>query len=243
MNVVVVGYGAMGEKLVERIGQTKGLSLVGVIDGYKNFGLNTFEELTVVPDVIVDFSHPSNLSAMLNYAVSQQVGLIIATTGYSQEEESAIIEASNVIPIIYTSNTSLGITVIKEVLKSITPALEGFDIEIIEKHHNQKLDAPSGTAKMLLNEIVDAKDQVDIVYGREGNNKRLVNEIGVHAVRGGTIAGEHSVIFAGLDEIIEIKHTALSKSVFVTGVLAAVQFLLGKKAGLYTMKDVLFKKE
>ncbi len=243
MNVVVVGYGAMGEKLVERIGQTKGLSLVGVIDGYKNFGLNTFEELTVVPDVIVDFSHPSNLSAMLNYAVSQQVGLIIATTGYSQEEESAIIEASNVIPIIYTSNTSLGITVIKEVLKSITPALEGFDIEIIEKHHNQKLDAPSGTAKMLLNEIVDAKDQIDIVYGREGNNKRLVNEIGVHAVRGGTIAGEHSVIFAGLDEIIEIKHTALSKSVFVTGVLAAVQFLLGKKAGLYTMKDVLFKKE
>ena len=240
MNIVIVGYGAMGERLVHRIGNIEGVSLVGVIDNQKNFGLSSFDELQTIPDVIIDFSHPSNLKSMIDYAVTNKVALMIATTGLSSQENMEIKAASKLIPIVQTANTSLGVNIVLEVLQRITPALEEFDIEVIEKHHNQKIDAPSGTAKMLVSEIQSSSSKREVVHGREGLSKRTKNEIGVHAVRGGTIAGEHTVIYAGEDEIIEIKHTALSKEVFVTGALKAAMFLNGATPGLYSMKDVLF---
>ena len=240
MNIVIVGYGAMGERLVHRIGNIEGVSLVGVIDNQKNFGLSSFDELQTIPDVIIDFSHPSNLKSMIDYAVTNKVALMIATTGFSTPDNMEIKAASKLIPIVQTANTSLGVNIVLEVLQRITPALEEFDIEVIEKHHNQKIDAPSGTAKMLVSEIQSSSSKREVVHGREGLSKRTKNEIGVHAVRGGTIAGEHTVIYAGEDEIIEIKHTALSKEVFVTGALKAAMFLNGATPGLYSMKDVLF---
>ena len=161
--------------------------------------------------------------------------------GYSEEQICAIKECAKSHPIVYTANFSLGITVFEEVLKQITPILkESFDIEVIEKHHHKKLDAPSGTAKMLV-EAIDPNHEYNRVYGREGMSKRA-HEIGVHAVRGGSIVGEHSVIFAGEDEVFEIKHEAHSKNVFVNGAIKAAEFLVGKPAGLYIMHDVLFSK-
>lgn len=240
MNVVLVGYGAMGERIVDRIGTTGGLSLVGVIDKMSNLGLNSFDELKIVPEVIIDFSHPANLKAMLDYAVDNKVGLVIATTGYTEDEETEIKAASKLIPIVKTSNTSLGIQVLLKAIRTITPALEEYDIEVIEKHHNQKLDSPSGTANLILDELQDSRKNSDLVYGRKGNQKRSQSEIGVHAVRGGTISGEHTVLFAGPDELIEIKHTALSKEVFVSGALKAAIYITDKNPGLYSMQDVLF---
>jgi 4-hydroxy-tetrahydrodipicolinate reductase len=145
--------------------------------------------------------------------------------------------ASKTIPILYTGNTSLGINVLNEVVKSLTKVLEGFDIEIIEKHHNQKVDAPSGTARMFLKAIEEER-QVTPVYGRKGVSKRQSNDVTIHAVRGGTISGEHSIIFAGDDEIIEVKHTALSKKVFAKGAITAARYVETQKSGLFSMKDI-----
>ena len=150
-----------------------------------------------------------------------------------------IDELAKVVPVVFSANYSLGVNVMKRVIAEITPILEdAFDIEIIEKHHNKKLDAPSGTAKMLL-AAADGEGKYDHIFGREGNRKRG-KEIGVHAIRAGSIAGEHTVIYAGEDEILEVKHTAGSKKIFASGALTAAAFAKDAAAGLYSMEDVLF---
>ena len=242
MNIVVVGYGAMGIQLVEKIGTTTGYTLVGVVDKQSNLGVNSFADLKSVPDVIIDFSHPSYLNEMLDYACDNKVGLVIATTGFNAKELQEIKTASKLIPILQTSNTSLGVNLLLEVIKQITPVLEEFDIEVIEKHHNKKIDSPSGTAKVLVEELLQNSNKTRTVHGRNGFEKRESNEIGVHAVRGGTIPGEHTIIYAGEDEIIEIKHSALSKQVFVTGALKAADYITSADSGLYTMSNVLMNK-
>ena len=194
------------------------------------------------PDVIIDFSHPSSLDDLLDYCMTNGTPIVIATTGYNDEQIAKIHKASEQIPVFFTFNMSLGINLLTELAKKATQILGGqFDIEIIEKHHNQKIDAPSGTAIMLANAINEELDNsCTYVYDRHSvRQKRAKNEIGMHAIRGGTIVGEHEIIFAGRDEVISLKHEAHSKQVFAVGSVNAAVFMCGKPAGIYAMKDLL----
>ena len=192
-------------------------------------------------DVIIDFSHPSLLVDLLEYAGSKRLPAVIATTGLSAEQIELIHDYSKRLPLFFTANMSLGVNRMVELAKKAAQILYGFDIEIIEKHHNQKIDAPSGTALMLadgINEVLP--EPCEYVYERHSKRqKRTKKEIGIHSVRGGTIVGEHEVLFAGKDEVLTISHSAASKDVFATGAVAAAVFLQGKPNGLYTMKDII----
>lgn len=179
---------------------------------------------------------------VVDYCVSQQLPVVIATTGLSVEIIARIKEAGTEIPIFYSANMSLGVNALIKALQSIAPILEeDFQIEIIEKHHRNKKDAPSGTALLLADSINDVlAHKKDYIHGRTGNeNENAMSEIGIHAVRGGSIPGEHTVIFAGEDELIELKHTALSRTIFANGALKAGLFLVGQPAGFYSMNELL----
>ena len=249
INIVVSGCnGAMGRVLTNVIEETEDTTIVAGIDKDINLYKNSYpvyESPSLVKekcDVIIDFSNPSNINGLLEYSVNNDIALVIATTGFSDEEENKIKEASKFIRIFKSSNMSLGVNVLINLAKQATNTLGNItDIEIIEKHHNKKVDAPSGTAKMIAEAINKELDgSMEFNYGRIGNDaKRKEKEIGIHAVRGGTIPGEHTVIFAGLDEIIEIKHTALSKRVFAQGSINAAQYILNKKNGLYDMDSLI----
>jgi len=200
------------------------------------------ENCNVTVDVIIDFSHPSALQAVLNYAVSGKIPLIVATTGLSDEQVAKLKESSKAIPVLYSANMSLGVNLLLELVQKAAKLLySNFDIEIIERHHNQKIDAPSGTALALadaINQVVPEKYRY--VYDRHSNRvKRSKDEIGIHSIRGGNIAGDHTVIFAGNDEIIELRHIANSRDIFGVGALKAAVFLYDKEPGFYTMKDLL----
>ncbi len=191
-------------------------------------------------DVIIDFSHHSTLDDVLSYALENATPLVIATTGYNDDELNKINEASKVIPIFHSSNMSLGVNVLLKLVKEASKMLPNFDIEIIEKHHNKKVDAPSGTAIMVANAIKDVLVDVEYNYGRYGREcKRNEKEIGIHAIRGGTIVGEHTAIYAGADEIVELKHTAQSKDIFANGSITAAKYLVNQPAGYYNMDDLL----
>ncbi len=193
-------------------------------------------------DVVIDFSHPDSLSSIISYCQKNNVPVVVATTGLSDEQKNDISELSKKVPVFFTFNMSLGINLLVNLVKKATSILEdNFDIEIVEKHHNQKIDAPSGTAIMIADAIKDTMQQnAEFVYDRHSlREKRKKNEIGMHAIRGGTIVGEHSVIFAGKDEVIEINHQAHSKEVFAVGAIKAAKFLIGKDAGMYDMADLI----
>lgn len=229
MEIIIHGTGTMG-KILHECCKNQDLVVSGFADELTN----------EVGDVIIDFSHYSRLENLLEFATNKNLPLVIATTGYSQEIFNKIEEASKKIPILLSSNMSLGINLLQDILEKITPILYGnYDIELVEKHHNKKLDSPSGTAKTLL-EVMEKKISEKVIekYGRIGMEKREKAEIGVHSLRGGTIVGEHSVLFCGNDEIIEIKHTALSKKIFAEGAIEGAKFLIGKEPRLYTMKDI-----
>ena len=192
-------------------------------------------------DVIIDFSHPNNLDDILAYAKKNKTKVVFATTGFSKEQLDKIEEASKEIAIFQSYNTSFGIQMVTKILRQVAKEFydNGYDIEILEKHHNQKIDAPSGTAKLLYEVMEDEIKETTPVYDRSAlHEKRKKQEIGIQALRGGTIFGEHEIMFAGLDEIIEIKHTALSKDVFVQGALAAAKALQDKEVGLFTLKTL-----
>lgn len=196
----------------------------------------------VKADVIVDFSNPSALNKILNFAEKNRVAVVLATTGYNEEQIEQIKKASENIPVFFTFNMSIGINLLVSLVRKAMLTLGGgFDIEIIEKHHNQKIDAPSGTALMIadaLNGDVDGK--FEYVYDRHAvRKKRGGCEIGIHSVRGGTIVGEHEVIFAGCDEIISVKHVAGSKAVFAQGAFRAAMFIKDKAPRLYDMNDLV----
>ena len=199
-------------------------------------------ELAEKPDVIIDFSHPSALPDLLSYCTINNVPLVAATTGYSADEIATIKKTAEQIPIFFTFNMSLGINLLVELGKRAVNVLGGqYDIEIVEKHHNLKKDAPSGTAIMIaeaLNGELDNK--MKFVYDRHNVRKaREADEIGMHAIRGGTIVGEHDIIFAGHDEVITLSHSAGSKEVFANGSINAAIFLSGRESGLYDMSDLL----
>lgn len=200
------------------------------------------EECDIPADVIIDFSHPSSLEGILSYAEKKNMPAVIATTGLSAEQKDLLRETSEHIPIFFSANMSLGINLITALAKKAAEILEGsFDIEIVERHHNQKLDAPSGTALAIAEAIDETlKNTSEFVYDRHSvRRKRHKNEIGIHAVRGGTIVGDHEVIFAGNDEVIEICHHAASREIFAAGAVSAAKFMNSKPAGMYNMQDLI----
>ncbi len=192
-------------------------------------------------DVVIDFSHPSLLTGILDYAKAK-IPVVLCTTGYNKEQVDEIMEACKVSPIFYSRNMSLGINLLIELSKKAAMVLgSGFDVEIIEKHHNKKIDAPSGTALMIADGIRDVRDDLsEYMYDRHAQRKpREKKEIGIHAVRGGTIVGEHEVVFAGNHELISISHSAQSKELFATGAINAAIYMNGKTSGLYDMSNML----
>ena len=196
-------------------------------------------------DVLIDFSHPSAFSDVTTYCVTNKIPLVMATTGLSSTQIEALSNISTEIPVFFSANMSMGINLLIEMAKTAAAFTEGtFDIEIIEKHHNKKLDAPSGTAIAIANGINSALLQPKTtVYDRTGYRKeRSKNEMGIHAVRGGTIVGEHTVLLAGRDEVIEIKHEAMSRDIFASGAIKSAHFIKGKPAGLYSMQDIIKSK-
>lgn len=245
MNIAVFGMGVMGQYVKEAVESTEGLNMVGAVEPFAKVEAdgvyNSLYDIKDKIDVIIDFSHFSNIERVLEFALDKKTALVVATTGFSPEVEEKIKKAGESIPLLLASNTSLGVNVLVETLKKMVPMLaEDYDIEVIEKHHNRKIDAPSGTAKTILETINEAlPEERDLVYGREGIKKREKKEIGVHVVRGGTIVGEHSIIFAGTDEVIEIKHEAFSRKLFAKGAVKAAKFLGTQEKGFYTMKNVL----
>lgn len=199
-------------------------------------------ECTEAADVIIDFSHPSALEPLLEFAVSRKLPAVIATTGLSAEQKDRLVQVSEKIPVFFSANMSLGINLLISLAQKAAVLLEGqFDIEIVERHHNQKIDAPSGTALAIADGIAEVLETpCEYVYDRHSvRRKRKKTEIGLHAIRGGTIVGEHEVVFAGTDEVIELKHSAASKEVFAVGSIKAAKFLAGKQPGMYSMTDLV----
>lgn len=202
----------------------------------------SIDEVEEAADVVIDFSHPSLLSSILGYCTKAKTAAILCTTGYSEEQTESIIKASKSLPVFYSRNMSLGVNLLITLAKKAVEVLgDSFDIEIIEQHHNQKLDAPSGTALMIADAISDARDgEFKYVYDRHSRRvKRDNNEIGIHTVRGGSIVGEHEVIFAGNHETIKLSHSAQSKELFATGAVKAAVYMTGKENGLYDMSDLI----
>lgn len=249
-NIILCGCnGKMGQVITQAVSERDDCKIVCGVDFNTNSDsypvYKTFEEIKENADVIIDFSNPALLSGLLSYAKNNKTAAVICTTGFSKEEVAQINEASKDIAIFYSGNMSLGINLIIELSKKAAMVFgDGFDIEIVEKHHNQKIDAPSGTALMIADGIASVMDnEPQYVYDRHTyRKKRSKNEIGIHAVRGGTIVGEHEVIFAGHDEVLSITHQAQSKEVFAIGSINAAVFMNGKESGMYDMSDLLAAK-
>lgn len=248
VNAVISGcFGKMGKVVGDVISKRDDIEAVAGVDkvvaGELPFETVTdVSKLTCKPDVIIDFSHPSALPSLIDYAKTNGTALVLATTGYSETDIADIKSASSQIPIFFTANMSIGINLLSALAKKAATILgDDYDIEIVEKHHNQKIDAPSGTALMLADSINEARDErYNYIYDRHSQRKkRDKTEIGIHSVRGGTIVGEHEIIFAGRDEVITLSHSAASKEVFAVGAVNAAVFLSGKPAGMYSMQDLI----
>ena len=246
MKVIINGYnGTMGQVLTKCVADDKELELVAGIspkhhdvDGFNTY--SSFADVKEDSDVVIDFSNPLALDGILEYCLKTKTPVVLATTGYNDEEMEKIYEAAKQIPVFLSFNMSLGVNILLKLVKEAAKNLANFDIEIIEKHHNKKVDSPSGTAVMIANAVKEIREQSEFIYGRHGRTgKRQQNEVGIHAVRGGTIVGEHSAIFAGNDEILEINHSARSKNVFAEGAIAAAKYLVNQKPGFYNMDDML----
>ena len=239
--------GKMGKVITDLVNQKEDCTIVAGVDlntesnGYPVF--NSFSDITMDADVIIDFSHPSVLNSLLDYAKKCSLPLVLSTTGYTPEQTEQIKDAAKDIPIFFSFNMSLGINLLIELAKKAACILsDNFDIEIIEAHHNQKIDAPSGTAVMISEAIKDSlcdADYYDVFDRHSVREKRNKKEIGVHSIRGGTIVGEHTVMFAGNDEIVSISHSARSKGIFASGAVKAATFMVGKPASIYSMKDMI----
>ena len=249
LNIVINGCnGKMGQVLSNEINKDPSLKIVAGIDRYPDLFNNNYPVFSDIfkfkdeCDVIIDFSNPYYLQGLLDYGIEKNVPIVIATTGFSAHDLQDIKEASKKIPIFHSANMSLGINLLISLVKKASKVLQdSFDIEIIEKHHNKKIDSPSGTAYMIANEInKELNNSKEYVFGRyTKKDARQKKEIGIHAIRGGTITGEHQVIFAGEDEIVQLNHMAHSKSVFAIGSIKAAKYLVNKKNGLFGMDDLV----
>jgi len=240
--------GKMGQVISRMVAETEGMELAAGVDRFlgRENPYPVFESLEAcdVPvDVVIDFSNASAVDGLLEACEKKQIPVVLCTTGLSEEQLQKVQETSKKVAVLRSANMSLGVNLLLKLLKDASKVLApaGYDIEIVEKHHNQKVDAPSGTAIALADSINEALDhEYSYNYDRSSvRKKRDPKEIGIVAVRGGTIVGEHEVIYAGEDEVIEFKHTAYSKAIFAKGAVAAAAFLAGKEPGLYDMSDVI----
>ena len=247
LKIILCGAsGKMGQMVTSTVAERDDCEIVAGVDiteGKTDFPIFSAPSKVNVPaDVLIDFSHPSALTGVLEFAVSKGMPVVLAPTGYSTEQIALIRRAAERIPVFFTANMSLGVNLLSELAKMAAKALgTSYDIEIVEMHHNQKLDAPGGTALMLADEISSVLDDAPAyVYDRhEKREKRSKNEIGIHSVRGGTIVGEHEILFCGTDEVIRLSHSAGSKRVFASGAVNAAQFLVRQEAGLFSMRDLV----
>ena len=237
MRIVLIGRGKMG-KLIQETAHAAGDQVEAAI-GHAD--LDQLAKLGKVADVVIDFSRPEALPEICSYVKRTGTPLLSGTTGYSAAELEQLRALGKDVPVLWSANFSLGVAVLYRALRTVSDVLKpDFDIEITETHHNQKADAPSGTAKLLV-EAIDPRHALTPVYGREGNTgKRTKDEIGIHALRGGTVAGTHAVHFFGPDEELEFTHRAASRQIFVNGALHMARLLPGKPNGVYDLQKILF---
>lgn len=240
--------GKMGQVITGLIEQDETVEIVAGIDQYDEIKNDypvyaSIENCEVEADAVIDFSNAAAVDGLLDYCVKRQIPVVLCSTGLSEEQLKKVEESSKKVAVLKSANMSLGVNTLLEILPKIVKILApaGFDMEIVEKHHNQKVDAPSGTALALADAMNNAlEENYEYKYDRsQERKKREKYEIGIQAVRGGNIVGEHEVIFAGTDEVIEFKHTAYSKAIFGKGAIEAAKFLAGKPAGFYDMSDVI----
>ena len=247
MRILLSGaLGHMGREVARQAedGSFEILCGVDAAEGKAAFPIHASFDAAPVADVVIDYSAPQVLPGLLDYCVRNKVPAVLCTTGYDDAQLAAIDEAAKQVALFRSGNMSLGIALLRALAKKAATVLgDSFDVEIVEKHHNRKKDAPSGTALMLFDAVKDAYDQPrEAVYGRHGrDSKRQPNEIGLHALRGGTVTGEHEVCFFGPSERISLGHSAESRSVFAAGSVRAAAFLIGRAPGLYSMDDLVGK--
>ena len=234
--------GKMGQVVSRMVDETEGMELAAGVDRFLGRE-NPYPVFESVEDVVIDFSNAAAVDDLLEACAKKGLPVVLCTTGLSEEQIAKVKKTSEKVAVLRSANMSLGVNLLMKLLKDASKVLApaGYDIEIVEKHHNQKVDAPSGTALALADSINEAMDNVySYTYDRsQERKKRSDKEIGIAAVRGGTIVGEHEVIYAGEDEVIEFKHTAYSKAIFAKGAVSAAAFLAGKEPGLYDMSDVI----
>ncbi|MCR5670330.1 MAG: 4-hydroxy-tetrahydrodipicolinate reductase [Butyrivibrio sp.] len=240
--------GRMGHAISDLVKADAGIEIVAGVDAFGESAYDypvfkSLSECNVEADVVVDFSSASAVDGLLDFCVSKNLPVVLCSTGLSDDQLKKVKETSEKIAVLKSANMSVGVNILMKVLSEISPVLAaaGFDIEIVEKHHNQKLDAPSGTAIALADSINDSlSEKCEYVYDRSTRReKRPEKEIGISAVRGGTIVGDHDVIFAGSDEVVTLSHRAYSRAIFGKGAIEAAKFLAGKAAGMYDMSDVI----
>lgn len=240
--------GKMGQMITELIRDDEQVEIAAGVDAYTGLAndypvFESVDSCDVDVDVAIDFSNAGAVDGLLDYCVEKQVPVVLCTTGLSKEQLKRVSEVSKKVAVLKSANMSMGINLLLKMLKDAAKVLApaGYDIELVERHHNQKVDAPSGTALALADSMNEALNhEYTYVYDRsQVRKKREKKEMGISAVRGGTIVGEHEVIFAGPDEVIEFRHTAYSRSVFGKGAVEAAKFLAGKEAGMYDMSDVI----
>lgn len=248
INILLNGCnGKMGKVISGLVSEDENSNIICGIDlnTDSTFGYPVYSspaEIKENADVIIDFSHPSAFNNIIDYAIYSKTPIVIATTGLSSEQVSKIKEVSEIIPVFYSANMSIGVNLIIDLARKATKLLsDKFDIEIIEKHHNQKIDAPSGTALAIADAINEELDNsYNYVYDRHSvRKKRDKKEIGIHAVRGGTIVGEHDVIYAGNNEVVTLSHLATSREIFAEGAVKAAKYMYKKSVGLYNMNSMI----
>lgn len=244
INVLINGIGGkMGNEVARLILQEKDMNLLGGVDRHSNSNLDypifpNINSLLECPNVIIDFSTPEATISILPYCISHSIPIVIATTGFTEEQQNEISNASLQIPIFQSSNMSYEITLVSQIIAELSQKLPEADIEIVETHHNQKKDSPSGTALLLANSINTNHSYTYEFNRTQKYEKRNPKEIGFSSVRGGNIVGEHSILFFSPNETLEIKHTAHARTVFAEGAMKAAKFLVNQKVGFYSMKDL-----
>ena len=236
MNIILTGAGG---RMGANVSSLDGVNVVCAVD--PRLEIKTISECTADADGIIDFSHHTAAPEICEYAAEKRLPLVIATTGHTPEELSAIRAAAQKTPVFMSANMSIGIATLCDLARRAVAAFPDADVEIVECHHNRKLDAPSGTALMLAREIAAERENSAFVYGRVGQAKREKNEIGIHALRMGNIIGEHSVIISTDTQRITLKHEAMDRKLFAEGAICALRFLAGRAPGLYDMKDMVGK--
>lgn len=248
-DILLVGaLGRMGHAVAQCVAETPDAQIVAgvdVADNAEGMPFPVYPALSDVKehaDIVIDFSRPASLEGVLEYCMREGAGAVLATTGYSQGQQESIRKASAKVPIFQTPNFSIGVALVRELTQIAAGVLAGrYDVEIVERHHNKKVDAPSGTALALAESVrAGTNEPLEFVYGRAGKNvPRQENEIGIHAVRGGTIVGEHEVMFLGPQEEVNLVHKAYSREIFAQGAVRAAQFLKDQQPGMYDMRNLL----